>query len=103
MTSTTAWRRGASDLLVGNVLGSNVFNMAVLLPADLAFEDGGIMAAASNDQAAPAAVGIGLMLLALLALRVDGRPSVGRLIGLAIVGGYLAGIGVTVALGVETG
>ena len=103
VTSTVAWRRGASDLLVGNVLGSNVFNMAVLLPADVAFEDGGILAAVSEDQAAPAAFGIALMVLALLALRGGRRPRVGRLLGLAIIGGYVAGAGVTVALGVESG
>jgi cation:H+ antiporter len=103
VTSVAAWRRGASDLLVGNVLGSNVFNMAVLLPADVAFADGGILAAVSNDQAAPAAFGIALMLLALVALRSGWRPGVARMLGLAIVGGYVLGVGVTVALGVESG
>jgi len=103
VTSVAAWRRGASDLLVGNVLGSNVFNMAVLLPADVAFADGGILAAVSNDQAAPAAFGIALMLLALVAMRSGRRPSVVRMLGLAIVGGYVLGVGVTVALGVESG
>ena len=103
VTSTVAWRRGASDLLVGNVLGSNVFNMAVLLPADAAFEEGGILAAVSEEQAAPAAFGIALMVLALMAMRGGRRPRVGRALGFAIVGGYLIGAGVTVALGVESG
>ncbi len=37
VTSLAAIRIGAADLALGNILGSNVFNMALLLPLDLAY------------------------------------------------------------------
>ena len=40
MTTTAAVRLGAFDLAVGNVLGSNAFNMAILLPVDMFYRQG---------------------------------------------------------------
>ena len=37
VASLAALRMGAPDLALGNILGSNVFNMALLLPLDLAY------------------------------------------------------------------
>ncbi len=37
VASLAALRMGAPDLALGNILGSNVFNMALLLPIDLAY------------------------------------------------------------------
>jgi cation:H+ antiporter len=37
VASLAALRMGAADLALGNILGSNVFNMALLLPLDLAY------------------------------------------------------------------
>lgn len=37
VASLAAIRMGAADLALGNILGSNVFNMALLLPLDLAY------------------------------------------------------------------
>ena len=106
---------GSPGLVVGNVFGSNVFNVAVLFPGDLALDEGPLLAAAMNEQAVTAAFGLGLMLLALLAL-VDRMPwSVAggggllrrgwalRAAGVAILLGYLVGVVVTVGLGIETG
>ena len=38
VASLAALRMGAADLALGNILGSNVFNMVLLLPLDLAYE-----------------------------------------------------------------
>ena len=115
VTSAVALWRGSPGLVVGNVFGSNVFNVAVLFPGDLALDEGPLLAAAMSEQAVTAAFGLGLMLLALLAL-VDRMPwsSAGgegllrrgwalRAAGVAILLGYLVGVIVTVGLGIETG
>ena len=115
VTSSVALWRGSPGLVVGNVFGSNVFNVAVLFPGDLALDEGPLLAAAMSEQAVTAAFGLGLMLLALLAL-VDRMPwSVAggggllrrgwalRAAGVAILLGYLVGVVVTVGLGIETG
>ena len=115
VTSAVALWRGSPGLVVGNVFGSNVFNVAVLFPGDLALDEGPLLAAAMSEQAVTAAFGLGLMLLALLAL-VDRMPwSVAggggllrrgwalRAAGVAILLGYLVGVVVTVGLGIETG
>ena len=42
--SVTSLRRGSYDLAVGNLLGSNCFNMVILLPLDIADGSGSILA-----------------------------------------------------------
>ena len=54
VTTLTAVRSGAYDLAVGNVFGSNTFNMVILLPVD-GFFDGSILSAASTTHAVTAA------------------------------------------------
>jgi len=49
------------DLAVGNLFGSNAFNMAVLLPADLAYQKGPLLAAVEPTHAVTAFVSILLM------------------------------------------
>lgn len=40
VTTTVAIRMGAYDMAVGNILGSNLFNMAILFPVDLFYRTG---------------------------------------------------------------
>ncbi|HJN94014.1 MAG TPA: hypothetical protein QGF05_15010, partial [Dehalococcoidia bacterium] len=103
VTSVAALRKGASGLVVGNVFGSNIFNIAVVFPSDLAFDGGGVLRAAQNDQAVTA--GFGLVLVGLAAIVLWRRLPVHavRLAGAGILAGYLAGVIVAVVLGVETG
>ena len=115
VTSAVALWRGAPGLVVGNVFGSNVFNVAVLFPGDLALDEGPLLAAAMDEQAVTAAFGLLLMLLALATL-VERMPwsSQGgrgllrrsralRLLGAGILAGYLVGVVLTVGLGIEAG
>ena len=65
VASLTAIRIGAHDLAVGNLFGSNAFNMVALLAADLAYFPGPILAAVAPAQAI---AGVGAILLMALAL-----------------------------------
>ncbi|MCR4403717.1 MAG: sodium:calcium antiporter [Candidatus Acetothermia bacterium] len=76
VTSIFAVRMGAIDLAVGNVLGSNIFNMNILLVSDIFYRDGYIISAGSQAHAITTLVGLvlsGLVGLAIL------RPIPGRL------------------------
>jgi cation:H+ antiporter len=57
VTTLAAVRIGAFDLAVGNIFGSNSFNMVILLPVD-SFYRGSILAAASQTHAITAACAI---------------------------------------------
>jgi cation:H+ antiporter len=54
VTTLAAVRVGAYDLAVGNIFGSNTFNMIILLPVD-SFYQGSLLAAASPTHAVTAA------------------------------------------------
>ncbi|HEU4532248.1 MAG TPA: hypothetical protein VFR59_13730 [Steroidobacteraceae bacterium] len=67
-----AVRIGALDLAVGNIFGSNAFNMCVLLGMDLASGSGPVLALASKDHllsAQLAVLAIGLGIVAMMARR----------------------------------
>ncbi|HEX7100421.1 MAG TPA: hypothetical protein VF377_14425 [Acidimicrobiia bacterium] len=63
-----AVRIGAHDLAVGNLFGSNAFNMATLLIADVAYLPGPIMAEAHPAQAVSGVLAILLTAIALAAI-----------------------------------
>lgn len=68
VASLAAIRIGAYDMAVGNLFGSNVANMSVLLFADLAYTDGPILAAVSQGQVVAAIGAILLMAIAVAAI-----------------------------------
>jgi cation:H+ antiporter len=79
MASTVAAvRMGALDLAVGNIFGSNAFNMFVLLPMDLAYLPGSLLANVSSAHILSAQ--FALLALALGMLGILGRA--GRLVAL---------------------
>jgi cation:H+ antiporter len=63
-----AVRIGAHDLAVGNLFGSNAFNMAALLIVDVAYTPGPLLPAVDPSQAVAAVGAILLMALALSAI-----------------------------------
>jgi cation:H+ antiporter len=67
VTTLAAVRTGAFDLAVGNIMGSNTFNMTILLAGDL-FYDGSILDAASPTHAITAACVIVVTVVATLAM-----------------------------------
>ncbi|HVM51772.1 MAG TPA: hypothetical protein VM262_01120 [Acidimicrobiales bacterium] len=68
VASIAAVRIGAQDLAVGNLFGSNAFNMAVLVFVDAAYTPGPLLAAVDPSEAVAGVGAILLMALALAAL-----------------------------------
>jgi cation:H+ antiporter len=68
IASIASVRIGAYDLAVGNLFGSNVANMSVLLFADIAYTEGPILAAVSQSQIVSGLGAILLMAIAVAAI-----------------------------------
>lgn len=69
VTTAAAIRMGAFDLAVGNVLGSNAFNMAILFPVDVFYRPGSLLQKAEISNAVTGAAVIvitGVLTLGLL-------------------------------------
>jgi cation:H+ antiporter len=79
IASLAAVRIGSYDLAVGNLFGSNVANMSVLLFADLAYTDGPILAAVAPTQIVAALGSILLMAIAVAAIVGDSETRARRL------------------------
>lgn len=75
VTSLAAVRLGAFDLAVGNLFGSNAFNMAAFVFADLAYREGALLNAVSSAHALTALWSILLMNVGLMGIiyRVEKR------------------------------
>jgi cation:H+ antiporter len=89
-----AVRLGAFDLAVGNIFGSNAFNMCILLAMDIAYTPGPVLAHASQDHvrsALFAAIAIGIGLMAILGRRSH-RVGPLRIESVAIVLAYLGAV-----------
>jgi cation:H+ antiporter len=74
-----ALRLGAVDMAVADILGSNMFNMAIIFLADVFFTDQAILSASSNVHTITAAAGILMSLLVIIALRFRQKKKLGRL------------------------
>ncbi|PQO37057.1 hypothetical protein C5Y96_07820 [Blastopirellula marina] len=64
VTTIVAVRIGAADMAIGNILGSNTFNIAILLPVDAVYTQGSLL-----DDASPvhAMTGVAVILLTCVA------------------------------------
>jgi cation:H+ antiporter len=83
VTSVIAARRGHSDLAVGNVVGSNIYNLLFVLGATAAIRPVAVPPAGRADLLVMAA-----MTAALLPLSVYRERRIGRIGGLALLTGY---------------
>ncbi len=79
VASIAAVRIGAYDLAVGNLFGSNAFNMTVLFAADVAYVPGPILAAVDPAQVVAGVGAILLMAIALAAVVHGIRTRIRRL------------------------
>lgn len=91
--SFAAVRLGASDIAVGNLFGSNAYNMLLLLPLDLA--GGGALLSGVSEANAVAAIAATLMMstaLASIVMREERRIAVLVPDSLLLVGIYVVGL-----------
>ncbi len=68
VVSISAVRSGAFDLAVGNLFGSNAFNMAAFFFADLAYRGGGLLSTMSSTHALTALWAIIMMNIGLMGI-----------------------------------
>ena len=92
--TVAAVRLGAIDLAVGNIFGSNAFNMCVLFFMDLSYSGGPLLAAVSREHVMTAQLATLCLSFGVLAImgRLERRSAVARFESLLIVGCYAAGI-----------
>jgi len=105
-TSIGALRIGAYDMIVGNLFGSNMFNILTIFFADAAFRRGSIYAGLGNggpDQLIVAIFGMLLTVVAVVAIAVRSRR---RVLGIgvdsvAILVSYLVATAIIVVRGIQ--
>jgi cation:H+ antiporter len=94
VASMAAVRMGALDLAVGNLFGSNGFNMVVFVALDLASPGGSVFAALSPAHLVTGLFGMLLTALGLAAIvyRAERRFAMVEPDALLVVAGYVAGL-----------
>jgi cation:H+ antiporter len=96
VVTMAALRLGAIDMAIADILGSNMFNLAIIAPVDLSYTQGSILSLASSSHLITAAVVVVMSLLVIAGLRFRQRRKVFRvmswytpaLIVLYILGAY---------------
>ena len=95
VVTVAALRLGAIDMAVADILGSNMFNIAIIAPVDASYKPGSLLASVSPAHLTTAAVTIIMSLLVILGLRFRQKRKpffIGWytpvLIGLYIFGAY---------------
>jgi cation:H+ antiporter len=76
-----AVRLGAVDMAVADILGSNMFNMAIILPVDLAYVRDSIFAAVTDVHGITAAAGLLMSLLVIIGIRFHRKRKIFGLFG----------------------
>lgn len=89
--SLLAARKGETDLAIGNVVGSNVFNLLFVLGVTATIRPVPVPARGHTDLLAMVAFALGLLLVAL------GRRAIGRVEGALLLAAYLGYVGWRVA------
>ena len=94
VTSLAAVRLGAFDLAVGNLFGSNAFNMFVLFFTDIAYRPGSLLSAVSGTHTVTAFFSILLMAIGLMGIiyRAEKRFFLIKPDSLLIIIGYSLGM-----------
>lgn len=95
--SVSALRLGAIGMSIGNLVGSNVFNIAVLFIADIFYRPGSILADVSPNMLYPALFGTILLFIVYVSLK---KQITNRLPSLCIFLMYIASLFVLYLLGI---
>jgi len=94
VVTIAALRLGALDMAVANILGSNMFNIAIIAPVDLFYAQGAILSSASAAHLVTAAVAIVMSLLVIVGLRFRQKRKTFFIVSwyaLALIGLYIFG------------
>jgi cation:H+ antiporter len=93
-------RLGAFDLGVGNLFGSNAFNMAILLITDIAYLKGPLLASVDTNHAVTALISILLMSVGVMGIiyRAERRFLLIEPDSVLMIVGYILGMGLMFSL-----
>lgn len=94
VVTIAALRLGAIDMAVADILGSNMFNLAIILPVDLSYSQAPILSEASAAHLVTAVVAIVMSLLVIVGLRFRQKRKTFFVISwyaLALIGLYIFG------------
>jgi len=94
VVAVAALRLGALDMAVANILGSNMFNIAIIFAVDLSYTRGSILAEASDTHLITAAVAAAMSLVVILGIRFRQKRKTFRVVswyGLVLLGLYIFG------------
>ena len=69
VVSIAALRLGAPDMAIADILGSNMFNIAIVAPVDLAYRRGPVLSLASSSHLATAATVVMMSLVVIAGVR----------------------------------
>lgn len=96
VVSIAALRIDAADLVYGNLLGSNLFNMAILALDDLLYVDGPLLSSATPGHIVTANAALAMTAIAVIGLtyRVSKKRFLFAWDSLAIVAVYISAVGV---------
>ncbi len=94
VVTIAALRLGAIDMAVADILGSNMFNIAIIFAVDLSYTQGPILSSVSGSHLITAAVTMAMSLVVILGLRFAQKAKTFKFIswyGLVLVGLYIVG------------
>jgi len=94
VVTIAALRLGAIDMAVADILGSNMFNIAIILPVDLAYSQAPILSSSSPVHLITAVLAIVMSLIVIVALRFRQQRKTFFVIswyGLVLIGLYILG------------
>jgi cation:H+ antiporter len=69
VVSIAALRLGAIDMAIADILGSNMFNIAIVAPVDIAYRQGPVLSLASNSHLVTAATVVAMSLLVIAGVK----------------------------------
>jgi cation:H+ antiporter len=95
VVTVAALRLGAIDMAIADIMGSNMFNLALVTPVDLAYRRGPILASVSPVHLVTAVIVIIMNLLVIAGLRFRQKRKTFSFIswyGIALAGFYVFGV-----------
>ena len=95
VVTVAALRSGSIDMAMADILGSNMFNLAIITPVDLAYRQGPVLSSVSSAHLVTAAVAIVMHLLVIAGLRFKHKRKTFFFVSwysVALVGLYIFGV-----------